>query len=151
MRRSLDDILVECLEAVAQGQRTVEDCLTLYPESAERLEAELRFALHLRQTYAGPEPQADFQAAARERFLSATQARAAHPQDPRRLLPALPALPQWRWHLPRVRFAAGPPSDWRRMAATMTAALLIGFFGFSTFVVASAGDSLPGDWRYSIK
>jgi hypothetical protein len=33
----------------------------------------------------------------------------------------------------------------------MAAAVLIAFFGFSFFVVASAGDSLPGDWRYPVK
>jgi hypothetical protein len=33
----------------------------------------------------------------------------------------------------------------------MTAAVLIAFVGFSSFVVASAGDTVPGDWRYPVK
>jgi hypothetical protein len=150
MKQRFDEILAECLEAVNAGRRTVEECLSLYPQSSDRLEPLLRLGLRLGDA-SFPEPDPSFRQAARERFLSATQARAAHPQEPRRLLPALPALPQWRWHLPRVRLAFDAPSDWRRVAATMTAALLVGFFGFSTFVLASAGDSLPGDWRYPVK
>jgi hypothetical protein len=156
MRRSLDDILAECLEAVAQGQRTVEDCLALYPESAEHLEAELRFAVHLRQTYAGPEPQADFQTAARERFLSAVQARGVVSRPARRLLP-VPALlsllrrPLAALALPsRLRWRPAP-AGWRPVAAAVALSFIAGFLGFSSFVVASAGDSLPGDWRYSVK
>ena len=154
MSRSLDDILAECLEAVAQGQRTVEDCLVLYPESAERLEPELRLALRLRQAYSDQEPQADFQAAARERFLSAVQARGAASRPARRLLPLpallsrlrrpLPALPSWlRWR--------PAPAGWRPLAAAVTLSFIAGFLGFSSFVVASAGDTLPGDWRYPVK
>jgi hypothetical protein len=33
----------------------------------------------------------------------------------------------------------------------MSAALLIGFIGFSSFAVVGAGDSLPGDWQYPVK
>jgi hypothetical protein len=33
----------------------------------------------------------------------------------------------------------------------MAAAFLIGFVGFSSFAVATAGNSLPGDWRYPVK
>jgi hypothetical protein len=150
MKQSFEEILAECLEAVTAGRRTVEECLSLYPQWSDRLEPLLRLGLRLGDA-SFPEPDPSFRQAARERFLSATQARAAQPQQPRRLLPALPALPQWRWHLPRVRLAFEAPSDWRRVATTMTAALLVGFFGFSTFVVASSGDSLPGDWRYSVK
>jgi len=150
MKQSFEEILAECLEAVNAGRRTVEECLSLYPQCSDRLEPLLRLGLRLGDA-SFPEPDPSFRQAARERFLSATQARAAQPQQPRRLLPALPALPQWRWHLPRVRLAFDAPSDWRRVATTMTAALLVGFFGFSTFVVASSGDSLPGDWRYSVK
>jgi hypothetical protein len=150
MKQRFEDILAECLEAVNAGRSTVEECLSLYPQWSDRLEPLLKLGVRLGDV-SFPEPDPSFREAARERFLSATQARAAHPQEPRRLLPALPALPQWRWRLPRVRFAGGPPSSWRRTAATMAAALLIGFFGFSTFVVASSGDSLPGDWRYPVK
>jgi hypothetical protein len=150
MKQSFEEILAECLEAVTAGRRTVEECLSLYPRWSDRLEPLLRLGLRLGDA-SFPEPDPSFRQAARERFLSATQARAAQPQQPRTLLPALPALPQWRWHLPRVRLAFEAPSDWRRVATTMTAALLVGFFGFSTFVVASSGDSLPGDWRYSVK
>jgi hypothetical protein len=143
MGRSFDEILAECLEAVAQGQRTVEDCLALYPENAEQLESLLRMGSLLDEMRL-PEPDPAFQRAARERVLAAAQARPAPSGGPRRLLPALRALDQWRGRL-------APTMSWRRAAATIALAALIGFVGFSSFVVASAGDSVPGDWRYPIK
>jgi hypothetical protein len=150
MGRPLDEILAECLEAVAQGQRTVEDCLALYPESAEQLGPELRLALQLRQTYSGSEASADFQATARERFLSAVQARGAAPRPAGRLLTAPAAL------LSRLRALLPAPvslsrAHWRPTLAAVTLSFIVGFLGFSSFVVASSGDSLPGDWRYPVK
>jgi hypothetical protein len=146
MKQRFEDILAECLQAVSAGQRTIEDCLALYPQWSDRLEPLLRLGSRLDQTSL-PGPNPSFQEAARERFLSATRARAALPQRPRRLLPTLPRLPQWNW-----RLAGGPALHGRRRAAaTIAAALLVVFLGFSSFVVASAGDSLPGDWRYPVK
>jgi hypothetical protein len=143
MKRRFEEILAECLEAVTTGQRTVEKCLALYPQWRDRLEPLLWLGHRLGQA-SFPEADPAFQEAARERFLAAAQARAAVSRRPRRFLPALPVLSRWSW-----RPASAP--SWRRVAATMAAALLIGFVGFSSFVVASAGDSLPGDWRYPVK
>jgi len=143
MKQRFEEILAECLETVTTGQRTVEECLSLYPSWRDRLEPLLRLSYRLGQA-SFPEADSAFQEAARERFLAAAQARAAVSRQPRRFLPALPALSWWSW---RPVFAP----NWRRMAATMAAAFLIGFFGFSSFVVASAGDSLPGEWRYPVK
>ena len=143
MKQRFEEILTECLEAVTTGQRTVEECLTLYPYWRDRLEPLLRLGYRLGQA-SFPEADSAFQEAARERFLAAAQARAAVSRRPRRFLPALPVLSRWSWR-------PAPAAGWRRVAATMAAAFLIGFFGFSSFVVASAGDSLPGDWRYPVK
>jgi Domain of unknown function (DUF5667) len=143
MKQRFEEILAECLEAVTTGQRTVEECLSLYPSWRDRLEPLLRLSYRLGQA-SFPEADLAFQEAARERFLAAARARAAVSRSPRRFLPALPALSLWSWR-PVL------PPNWRRAAATMAAAFLIGFFGFSSFVVASAGDSLPGDWRYPVK
>jgi hypothetical protein len=143
MGRSFDEILAECLEAVAQGQRTVEDCLALYPEDAEQLELLLRVGSLLDEMRL-PEPDPAFQRAARERLLATAQARAVPSRGLRRLLAPLRALDQWREHL-------APTASWRRVAASLALAVLIGFVGFSSFVAASAGDSVPGDWRYPIK
>jgi len=143
MGRSFDEILAECLEAVAQGQRTVEDCLALYPENAAQLESLLRVGSLLDEMRL-PEADPAFQRAARERLLAGAQARTTPSRGLRGLLPPLRALGQWRWHM-------APATPWRRMAATLALAVLVGFVGFSSFVVASAGDSVPGDWRYPVK
>ena len=42
MRQRFEDILAECLEAVTAGQRTIEECLALYPQWSDRLEPLLR-------------------------------------------------------------------------------------------------------------
>src|SRR3990170_31977 len=146
MRQRFEDILAECLEAVTAGQRTIEECLALYPQWSDRLEPLLRLGSRLDQTpVPGPDP--SFQQEARERFLAAGRAWAARSPQPRRFLPALPRLPQWRWR------PIGRPAlqGWHRPAVTAALGLLIALFGFSSFVVASAGDPLPGDWRSPVK
>jgi hypothetical protein len=149
MKRRFEEILAECLEAVTTGDRTVEECLALYPDWRDRLEPLLRLGYRLGQAPL-PEPDSAFRKAARERFLAAAQARGAVSSRPRRFLPALPVLSRWRWR-PVFNVQMGRPAEWRRVALTMAVAFLIGFFGFSSFVVASAGNSLPGDWRYPVK
>jgi hypothetical protein len=149
MKQRFEEILAECLEAVTTGQRTVEECLALYPDWRDRLEPLLRLGCRLGQAPL-PEPDSAFQEAARERFLAAAQGRAEAPRQPWRFLPALPALSRWRWR-PVFNLQMGRPAGWRRVAAAMAAAFLIGFVGFSSFAVATAGDSLPGDWRYPVK
>ena len=149
MKQRFEEILAECLEAVTTGQRTVEECLALYPHWRDRLEPLLRLGCRLGQAPL-PEPGSAFQEAARERFLAAAQGRAEAPRQPRRFLPALPALSRWSWR-PVFNLQMGRPAGWRRVAAAMTVAFLIGFVGFSSFVMATAGDSLPGDWRYPVK
>jgi hypothetical protein len=149
MKRRFEEILAECLEAVTTGRRTVEGCLALYPDWRDRLEPLLRLGYRLGQAPL-PEPDSAFRKAARERFLAAAQARAMVSRRPRRFLPALPVLSRWRWR-PVFNVQTGRPAEWRRVAATMAVAFLIGFVGCSFLVVASAGDSLPGDWRYPVK
>ena len=149
MKRRFEEILAECLEAVNTGQLTVEECLALYPHWRDRLEPLLRLGCRLGQAPL-PEPDSAFQEAARERFLAAAQGRAEASRQPRRFLPALPVLSRWSWR-PVFNLQMGRPAGWRRVAAAMTVAFLIGFVGFSSFAVATAGDSLPGDWRYPVK
>jgi hypothetical protein len=144
MRRSFEDILAGCLEAVAQGQLTVEDCLSLYPDIADRLEPELRLALALRQTYLAQAPTTSFQAASRQRFLSAARTRKAAPAPSSvqgRLAQAMSAM--------RHRFA--PPATLAKPALVVALILVLTFTGFSSFVMATAGETLPGDWRYPAK
>jgi len=143
MKRRFEQVLAQCIEAVSTGQCTVEECLTLYPELSDRLEPLLRLGCRMEQA-PFPEPEPAFREAARERFLAAIRAHAAAPRRPRRLFPVLPSLPQWRWRL-------GSVTGQHRVAAAMTATALVAFLGFSSFVLASSGDSLPGDWRYPVK
>ena len=117
MKQRFEDILARCLEAVNTGQLTVEECLALYPHWRDRLEPLLRLGYRLGQAPL-PEPDSAFREAARERFLAAAQARAVAPRQPRRFLPALPVLPQWRWRLALASLAGGPTAKWRRVAAT---------------------------------
>jgi hypothetical protein len=149
MKPRFEEILAECLEAVTTGERSVEECLALYPDWRDRLEPLLRLGHRLGQVPL-PEPDSAFRKAARERFLAAVEARAVVPRRPRRFLPALPVLSAWRWR-PVFSVHRGLPAEWRRVALTMAAAFLIGFVGFSSFAVATAGNSLPGDWRYPVK
>src|SRR3989304_60909 len=144
MGRSFEDSLAECLEAVAQGHSTVEDCLALYPENAERLKLELRLGLGLRQAYASQVPDAEFQAAARERFLSAARAPEAvrAPSSIQARLAGLVSAVRWR---------LAPPTLVARPALASLAVLLVTFVSLSSYVAATAGDTLPGDWRYPAK
>jgi hypothetical protein len=144
MGRSFEEILAKCLEAVAQGQLTVEDCLSLYPDLADRLEPELRLALGLRRAYLAQAPSAQFQAGARQRFLSAARTREAVPPSVSvqgRLAQAVSAI--------RHRFA--PPGALAKPALAVALILVLTFAGFSSFVMATSGDTLPGDWRYPAK
>jgi hypothetical protein len=149
MKQRFEEVLAECLEAVTTGQRTIEECLALYPQWRDRLEPLLRLGHRLGQA-PFPEPDSAFREKARERFLAAAQARPVAPRQPRRFLPALPVLSRWRWR-PVFNVQIGRPAGWRRVAATMAVAFIIGFVGFSSFAVATAGNSLPGDWRYPVK
>jgi hypothetical protein len=149
MKQRFEEVLAECLEAVTTGQRTIEECLALYPQWRDRLEPLLRLGHRLGQA-PFPEPDSAFREKARERFLAAAQAHAVAPRQPRRFLPALPVLSRWRWR-PVFNVQIGRPAGWRRVAATMAVAFIIGFVGFSSFAVATAGNSLPGDWRYPVK
>ena len=143
MGRSFDEILAECLEAVAQGQRTVEDCLAIYPQWSDRLEPLLRLGKRLGESCL-PEADPAFQEAARNRFLAAVQARAAVSRPAQGFFPAPRALSQWLWRL-------APAAGWRPVATGVALAMLMIFLGFSSVIVASSGDSVPGDWRYPIK
>lgn len=141
--RRFEDVLAECLEAVTAGQRTIDECLTLYPHWSDRLRPLLQLGSRL-EVASSTEPSPVFRQAARERFLAAARSRASAPSQPQGWLPAA------RAHWQRV-WRPVPAVGARRAAAVLTAALVIAFLGFSSFVIASAGDSVPGDWRYPVK
>jgi hypothetical protein len=90
MKRRLEETLEECLAALAGGQRTVEECLALYPELAAELEPLLHTAGRLQDGYAA-DPSPLYAQAARQRFLAAMARRR------QRRLEARPVRPFWRW------------------------------------------------------
>ncbi len=90
MKRRLEETLEECLAALAGGQRTVEECLALYPELAAELEPLLHTAGRLQDGYAVV-PSPVYAQAARQRFLAAMARRR------QRRFEARPVRPFWRW------------------------------------------------------
>ncbi len=162
MRNRFEERLNECLEALSSGQRTLEDCLAMYPQDAARLEPLLRTASRLRETLA-VEPRSEFAAAARERFVVA---------GGQSLMETLRAGPRPSFvSAARARFLAaaqrmavvGQGKGWRvsiprwgvglyvrPLTAALTSLLLL-FLGFGGFAVGTSGDALPGDWNYSVK
>ncbi|MHB8376801.1 MAG: DUF5667 domain-containing protein [Dehalococcoidia bacterium] len=150
-----------CLDALHEGRWTVEECLRQYPRQAEALRPHLVAAAAFRQAYGEAAPRAEFTARARERFLVASGRRLGEAYD-------IEPSPSF-FAAARVRFLMAAHRMRRegqfqrepvrrlprllpgsRALAGMAAVLLI-FFSFSTYTVASAGGALPGDWRYPVK
>lgn len=76
MRRvKLNEILEECLGAVLEGRRTVDDCLSLYPQLAPELEPLLSTALEVTDAFQTESPSWHTQERVRLRVLAAHQAR----------------------------------------------------------------------------
>lgn len=92
-RGEFEEIFEECLTALLEGRRTIEDSLFLYPAWRGRLEPLLRAAEDIAASYdQSPPPFA--RERGRERFLEAARSR-------RRLREILPpqarSTPWWRW------------------------------------------------------
>ncbi len=153
MSNQFEQRLSECLEALSSGKRTLEECLSLYPEDATDLEPLLRTAALVGETF-NVAPRPAFAANARERFLSMTEPRlrrelAAEPRRSfvmaarRRLLTAAQEVlsprrvPRWR---PAFRIATG-----------IAAVMVVAFLSVGSFAVTTSADTLPGDWRYPVK
>lgn len=71
----LNEILEECLAAVLEGRRSVDDCLSLYPQFAPELEPLLATALEVSDTFQTETPSWHIQERTRLRVLAAHQAR----------------------------------------------------------------------------
>ncbi len=161
MRSRFHEHLNECLEALASGQRTLEDCLARYPKEADRLEPLLRTALSIRGTLS-VEPREEFRAAARQRFVVSSGKNLAEAlrEGPR---PSFVKAARERFLAAAQRMVgAGQSREWRpfpqgviaihaRPLATALATAFLLFIGFGTFAVTTSGSALPGDWRYPVK
>ena len=151
--------LSECLEALREGRSDIDECLRRYPEHAVELRPHLLAASKLMAAYGEPTPSEKFARDARERFLVASG---------ERLQEAFDVEPSPSFFVAaRVRFLAaahqmrmarqGGESRIARLfqpharAMASAAAVLIAALSFSTYTVASADNSLPGDWQYPVK
>jgi hypothetical protein len=135
--RRFQDVLDECVASVAERRLTVEECLRLYPQWAERLEPLLRLAAELPRAYTA-QPRDAYQAESRRRFLAAVHGPRQPAAVSKRPLLAIPWPPRLPQRLPRPVLAA--------LAAAVLAVVV-----FPSFLLVTSGDSLPGDWRYPIK
>ena len=74
-RADLKEILEECVSAVLEGRRTIDDCLSLYPQLAPEIEPLLRTATEVSETFEAESPSWHIQERIRLRVLAAHQAR----------------------------------------------------------------------------
>jgi len=151
--------LSECLEALREGRWDVDECLRRFPEHADALRPQLLAASKLIATYGAPAPSEEFARTARGRFLVASgqRLREAFDVDP---TPSFFVAARVRFlaaaHQMRMARQRGESRIARlfhthgRAFAGAAAALIIAL-SFSTYTVASADNSLPGDWQYPVK
>ena len=134
MRDNLTNILASCLEAIEQGERTVEGCLELYPAHRETLQPLLDTATALKA-------RADF--APRPGFREASRARLVKRLGPHQPSPA--GHPVHRSGHKRL------PVFSRKLAMSwaIILALVVSLLGAGT--VYASGSALPGDLLYPVK
>ena len=153
MKDRFEERLNECLEALAGGYRSLEECLSLYPDDADRLEPLLRTALFVSDAMA-VEPRPEFAARARRHLLRVTEPRlreslAVEPS------PSFVMATRRRFMAAAQQVFAGKtrrrwlPAFSLRLATSATAAVVV--MGFGSFVVKTSADALPGDWQYPVK
>ena len=153
MTREFEERLNECLEALSSGQRTLEECLAMYPEDAPRLEPMLRTATLLHHALAA-KPRDEFATAARERFLkmSAPRLQESLSFEPR---PSFVMAARRRFLAAAQQMVREKkPDRWRpafRVAQFASAASVILFMGIGSFALSTSANALPGDWRYPVK
>ena len=150
--------LHECLEALIEGRRTLDDCLRMYPEHAGELRAHLTAATTLANAYQS-QPREAWASDARRRFLIASgqTLQEAMDIDPEplffaiarvRFLLAAQRLRQEGAKVPARRLPVfGSPI---RAFGAMAAGVVV-MLGVSSYTVASASAALPGDWNYNVK
>ncbi len=78
-RRKLEEIFEECLSALLEGRRSIEESLSLYPSLADELEPLLRAAAEIAPAF-HYDPPAGYREEARQRFLAAAAARRGRQQ-----------------------------------------------------------------------
>lgn len=158
--REFDERLHECLEALREGRWDLDECLRRNPEHAADLRPLLVAASAAMHAY-GVQPRAEFAKASRERFLIASGERLREALDVEPS-PSFFASARVRFLLAAQRLRAERAAERRaprripvfgspfRALATGLASVAL-FLGFSTYTVATANASVPGDWQYPVK
>jgi len=130
-----DPILDQCISAMREHNRSIEDCLAAYPARSSELEPLLRLAVRLQaaQTLQAP-------LATRADVLKKLQERAASRKpSPRRGQTSV--IPGLRWPAwPRVG-----------LVPLLAALLLVVIVASGLGVVAASAQALPGDFLYPVK
>lgn len=119
-------ILEECLTAVQNGARTVDECLILYPQYADLLKRDLQMALLVGRLRSPRLPESGVRA------LEARLRQHARVGASGRIL------------------SFRPPASWGRAAAVVLAVVLIAFGAGGGAIHASA-DAVPGETLYTVK
>jgi hypothetical protein len=125
----LNEILEECLAAVIDGRRSVDDCLSLYPQLAPELEPLLTTALQVTDVFQAESPSWHIQERTRLRVLAAQQARIRS----RNLVSGVDL----------TRSAPWATRHWGLLGAAAAAVVAAVFVG-SLMLFSPGGDSGPG-------
>ena len=132
-RNDLADILASCLDSIERGERTLEECLVLYPEHRADLEV-------LLGTLVAIQERADFQP--RPSFRMASRARLLRRLPPRQMEPGKRAT------LPAARKTRLIPG---RLVVLWTSLLILAVSLLGGSTVYAAGGALPGDTLFPVK
>lgn len=130
----LTDALAICLDSVERGERTVEECLGLYPEHREELASLLGTASSVRER-AGVSPRPGFRLTSRQRLLERLEPH-QHPLK--------------RWFLRRTRKNTGPVFV-PRLVPLWTIILILAVSLIGSGTAYASGSALPGDGLYPLK
>jgi hypothetical protein len=132
---NLTDILSSCLDAIEHGERTVEECLALYPEHRSELQA-------LFSTVAAIREGADF--VPRPGFRQASRARLLQKLGPRKRAATWQSV---RYRRQKTRLVLLKPLAFLRTFVL----ILLAVFLIGSGTVYASSDALPGDFLYPLK
>jgi hypothetical protein len=135
MSKKIEEIFLECIEAIKAGQSDIDGCLRRYPSLREELEPLLNIAISLREP-PDVRPSQEFKIRARVSLMDHIYAdgRAKKISDP-----------------DRVASAKGMAYSIRLKAMTVALAVAACLFGLGGGLAYASQDSLPGDNLYPIK
>jgi len=135
MSKEIEEILLECIEAIKAGQSDIDGCLRQYPSLREELEPLLNIAISLREP---PDirPSQEFKMRARVSLMDHIYA------DGRATKLSNPGT---------VARAKGIAYSIRLKAMTVALAVVACLFGLGGGLAYASQDSLPGDNLYPVK